>query len=185
MTKAKILDGKAVSQRIKDELRSEVENLSAKGINPGLAVIIVGNNPASRVYVNSKRKDCEECGFLSEEFALPEETTEAELIALIQELNGRDDIDGILCQLPLPKGLDDSLVIAAIDPKKDVDAFHAENVGHIMIGDQVFTDMWCGHRAGLLCIMPAPICDRDQIQTKVKRGLERQVMKTYFKKYGK
>ena len=101
---ATILDGKALAAKCKEAVKAAAQSLARK---PGLAVIIVGNNPASRVYVNSKRKDCEECGFLSEEYALPEETTQAELIALIEELNGRDDIDGILCQLPLPQGIDE------------------------------------------------------------------------------
>ena len=92
-----ILDGKALAAKCKQEVKKEAESLAR---TPGLAVIIVGNNPASRVYVNSKRKDCEECGFLSEEYALPEETTQGELISLIQQLNVREDIDGILCQLP-------------------------------------------------------------------------------------
>ena len=117
---ATILDGKALAAKVKAQVKEEAATMARI---PGLAVIIVGNNPASRVYVNSKRKDCEECGFLSEEFALPEETTEAELIALIQELNGRADIDGILCQLPLPNGINEEAVLMAIDPDKDVDGF--------------------------------------------------------------
>ena len=108
---ATILDGKALATKCKEAVKAEAQSLARK---PGLAVIIVGNNPASRVYVNSKRKDCEECGFLSEEYALPEETTQAELIALIEELNGRADIDGILCQLPLPQGIDEEAVLLAI-----------------------------------------------------------------------
>ena len=112
---ATILDGKALAAKVKAQVKEEAATLPRI---PGLAVIIVGNNPASRVYVNSKRKDCEECGFLSEEFALPEETTEAELIALIQELNGRADIDGILCQLPLPNGINEEAVLMAIDPTR-------------------------------------------------------------------
>lgn len=132
---ATILDGKALATKVKEQVKQEAESLAR---TPGLAVIIVGNNPASRVYVNSKRKDCEECGFLSEEFALPEETTEAELIALIQELNGRADIDGILCQLPLPDGINEEAVLMAIDPEKDVDGFHPMNVGALLIGKDGF-----------------------------------------------
>ena len=130
-----ILDGKALSKKCKETVKKEAESLKR---TPGLAVIIVGNNPASRVYVNSKRKDCEECGFLSEEYALPEETTEAELIALIQELNAREDIDGILCQLPLPKGINEEAVLMAIDPEKDVDGFHPMNMGALLIGKDGF-----------------------------------------------
>lgn len=132
---ATILDGKALATKVKEQVKQEAESLVR---TPGLAVIIVGNNPASRVYVNSKRKDCEECGFLSEEFALPEETTEAELIALIQKLNGRADIDGILCQLPLPDGINEEAVLMAIDPEKDVDGFHPMNVGALLIGKDGF-----------------------------------------------
>lgn len=132
---ATILDGKALATKVKEQVKQEAESLAR---TPGLAVIIVGNNPASRVYVNSKRKDCEECGFLSEEFALPEETTEAELITLIQELNGRADIDGILCQLPLPDGINEEAVLMAIDPEKDVDGFHPMNVGALLIGKDGF-----------------------------------------------
>ena len=132
---ATILDGKALAAKIKAQVKEEAATLPRI---PGLAVIIVGNNPASRVYVNSKRKDCEECGFLSEEFALPEETTEAELIALIQELNGRADIDGILCQLPLPNGINEEAVLMAIDPDKDVDGFHPMNAGALFVGKDGF-----------------------------------------------
>jgi len=132
---AKLLLGKEVSKRIKDELRNEVEVLKEKNINPGLAVIIVGDDPASRIYVNNKKKACEECGIYSEEYALPGETTEEELLKLIDELNGRKEISGILVQMPVPKHIDDKKVIAAIDPSKDVDAFHPVNVGKIMVGD--------------------------------------------------
>ncbi|MBQ9851801.1 MAG: bifunctional methylenetetrahydrofolate dehydrogenase/methenyltetrahydrofolate cyclohydrolase FolD [Ruminiclostridium sp.] len=132
---ATILDGKALAAKIKAQVKEEAATMAR---TPGLAVIIVGNNPASRVYVNSKRKDCEECGFLSEEFALPEETTEAELISLIQELNGRADIDGILCQLPLPNGINEEAVLMAIDPDKDVDGFHPMNAGALFVGKEGF-----------------------------------------------
>ena len=134
----KLLNGKEVSQRVKNELREEVEALKAKGILPGLAVIIVGDDPASRVYVNNKKKACAEIGVYSEEHALPAETTEEELLALIRELNGRKEISGILCQLPLPKHISEETILLAIDPKKDVDAFHPVNVGKIMIGDYDF-----------------------------------------------
>ncbi len=107
-------------------------------ITPGLAVVIVGDDPASRVYVNNKKKACEAVGFVSEEYALPAETTQQELLALVETLNSKPDISGILVQLPLPKHLDDKAVIAAINPQKDVDAFHAVNVGKIMLGEYDF-----------------------------------------------
>lgn len=132
---AQILDGKALSAKIKEELSKEVLSLQKKGIKPGLAVIIVGNDSASRVYVNNKKKACEACNIYSEEYALPESTTEGELLDLIQKLNERKDISGILVQLPLPKGIDQERVLLSISPKKDVDAFHPYNVGKIMIGD--------------------------------------------------
>ncbi len=135
---AVILDGKAVSAKVKEEVKEEVEALKKQGVSVGLAVIIVGNNPASRTYVNNKKKACEAAGIVSEEYALPEETTQEELLALVEELNRKDSINGILCQLPLPKHLDEEAVIAAISDKKDVDAFSAVNVGHIMIGDYSF-----------------------------------------------
>lgn len=132
---AKILDGKAVSQRIKDELAKEVAQLKEKGINPGLAVIIVGNDPASRVYVNNKKKACEYVGIYSEEYALDENTSQEELLELIDRLNKEKKISGILVQLPVPKHIDEEIIINAIDPKKDVDAFHPVNVGKIMVGN--------------------------------------------------
>lgn len=135
---ATILDGKAVSAAVKQEVRAEVEALRENGLQVGLAVIIVGDNPASRTYVNNKKKACAEAGIHSEEYALPASTTMDELLALIDELNHKDSIHGILCQLPLPEGLDEKAVIAAIAPEKDVDAFSAQNVGHIMIGDYSF-----------------------------------------------
>ncbi len=132
---AQILNGKELSIKIKEDLRKKTEELKEKGINPGLAVIIVGNDSASRVYVNNKKKACEECGFYSEEYALPEETTEEELLALIDTLNNKKEINGILVQLPLPKGIDSEKVLLSIVPEKDVDAFHPVNVGKIMIGN--------------------------------------------------
>ena len=135
---AKILDGKAVSQRIKDELKEEVSALKNAGINPGLAVIIVGEDPASRIYVNNKKKACEYIGVKSFEYALPGDTTQEELVKLVEELNENPEIDGILCQLPVPKHIDDKAIINTIRPDKDVDAFHAVNVGKIMIGDYDF-----------------------------------------------
>ena len=133
-----IIDGKKISAQVKEQVRIETEELVKKGIKPGLAVIIVGDDPASRVYVNNKKKACEKVGFLSKEFALPATTTQEELLSLVKELNEDKEINGILCQLPLPKGLDEKAVIEAISPLKDVDAFHASNVGKIMIGDYDF-----------------------------------------------
>lgn len=132
---AVLIDGKALAAQIKQSVRADAGTLPRK---PGLAVVLVGDNPASRVYVTSKRKDCEECGFYSEEYALPAETTRKQLLDLIAELNGREDIDGILVQLPLPKGLDEREVLLAIDPAKDVDCFHPYNVGQLTIGTPVF-----------------------------------------------
>ena len=133
-----IIDGKKVSADVKAQVAEETKRLAVDGIVPTLAVILVGDDPASRVYVNNKKKACELVGFKSLEFKLPAETTQAELMALVDELNARDDVNGILCQLPLPDGLDDNAVIEAISPLKDVDAFHKQNVGRIMIGDYDF-----------------------------------------------
>lgn len=134
-----IIDGKKVSANVKERVRLECERLVKEhGVTPGLAVVIVGDDPASRVYVNNKKKACELVGFKSEEYALPAETTQEELLSLVDTLNNKDDINGILVQLPLPKHLDDKAVIERISPKKDVDAFHAVNVGKIMLGEYDF-----------------------------------------------
>ncbi|MGN1316867.1 MAG: bifunctional methylenetetrahydrofolate dehydrogenase/methenyltetrahydrofolate cyclohydrolase FolD [Acutalibacteraceae bacterium] len=135
---AELISGKEVSAAKREELKKRVNTLNEKGINVGLAVIIVGNNSASRVYVNNKKKGCEEIGVTSFEYALPEETTQEELISLIEKLNNDGRVDGILCQLPLPKHIDEKAVLNCISPIKDVDAFHPVNVGHIMIGDFTF-----------------------------------------------
>ena len=135
---AQIIDGKAISAKVKSQVRTEVEELKGKGVEVGLAVVIVGNNSASRVYVNNKKKACEEVGFISYEYALPEETTQDELLELVNKLNNDDKVNGILVQLPLPKQIDENAIINAILPEKDVDAFHPANVGHIMIGDFSF-----------------------------------------------
>jgi methylenetetrahydrofolate dehydrogenase (NADP+)/methenyltetrahydrofolate cyclohydrolase len=136
---ASIIDGKAISAAIRAEIKEETERFANKnGFRPGLAVIIVGEDPASQVYVRNKRRACEEVGFYSEAYELPAETTQKELNALVDKLNANDKIHGILCQLPLPKHLDENEVILRIDPKKDVDAFHPVNVGRIMIGDYSF-----------------------------------------------
>lgn len=139
------LDGKALAAKIKERVREEAGKLPRR---PGLAVVLVGNDPASRVYVTSKRRDCEECGFYSEEYALPEETTQEELLELVETLNGREDIDGILVQLPLPRHLDEDGVLRAIDPGKDVDGFHPMNGGNLLIG-----------RPGFLPCTPAGVID--------------------------
>lgn len=135
---AHIIDGKIISAAVKEEVAKEVEALKAKGIIPGLAVIIVGDDPASKVYVANKKKTCEQLGMHSEEYALPADTAQEELLALIDRLNKNDQINGILCQLPLPDHLDEEAVINAILPEKDVDAFHPQNVGKIMTGDYDF-----------------------------------------------
>ena len=135
---AKLLMGKEVSARIKDELKIKVAELKEKGINPALAVIIVGEDPASKVYVNNKKKACEYCGIRSLEYALPEETTQEELLELIEKLNNDDTVSGILCQLPVPEHINEQAIINAINPKKDVDAFHPVNVGKIMTGNYDF-----------------------------------------------
>ncbi len=131
----KIIDGKAVSAAVKERVKGEVSALKEQGISVGLAVIIVGEDPASKVYVANKKKACDALGIISEEYALPESTTEEELLSLIDTLNKKESINGILCQLPLPKHLDESVVINAISAYKDVDAFHPVNVGKIMQGD--------------------------------------------------
>ncbi len=134
----KIIDGKLVSQSVKDDVKAQTLALKEQDIDVTLAVIIVGDDPASRVYVNNKKKACEYVGFKSLEYALPADTTQQQLMDLVNELNNREDVNGILCQLPLPKHLDEKEIIEAISPLKDVDAFHAVNVGKIMIGDYDF-----------------------------------------------
>lgn len=131
----KLISGKEVSQAVKLRVCDDVKDLKAQGIEPCLAVILVGDDPASRVYVNNKKKACEFCGIRSLEYVLPAETTEEELIALVENLNNDKTVNGILCQLPLPRHLDEKKILNLIKPEKDVDAFHPENVGHIMIGD--------------------------------------------------
>ncbi|MFZ2537997.1 MAG: bifunctional methylenetetrahydrofolate dehydrogenase/methenyltetrahydrofolate cyclohydrolase FolD [Oscillospiraceae bacterium] len=135
---AKIIDGKQISADIKETVRQEVLALSMDGISVGLAVIIVGDNQASRVYVNSKKKACEALGIHSEEYALNAQTSQVELLNLVEKLNNNPDINGILVQLPLPSHIDEKKIIESISPLKDVDAFHASNVGKIMIGDYDF-----------------------------------------------
>lgn len=131
----KIINGKEISAAVKERIKDEVTSLREQGIEVGLAVIIVGEDPASKVYVANKEKACEQLGINSYKYALPEETTNEELLELVKKLNNDDKVNGILCQLPLPKHLDESLIINSIVPEKDVDAFHPHNVGKIMIGD--------------------------------------------------
>ncbi len=138
MGMAKLIDGKEISAQVKAEVAAAVKELHGNGISVGLAVVIVGDNSASRVYVNNKKKACAEAGILSEEYALPEQTTQQELLALLDKLNADKGINGILVQLPLPGHIDEKTIINAIAPHKDVDAFHPANVGKIMIGDYDF-----------------------------------------------
>lgn len=136
---AKIIDGKEVSAQVKEQVKEEAAQLkAATGLQVGLAVVIVGNNPASRVYVNNKKKACEAVGFQSFEYALDENTTQEELLELVEVLNENPQVNGILVQLPLPKQIDEKAIINAISPDKDVDAFHPSNVGRIMIGSYAF-----------------------------------------------
>lgn len=132
---AEIISGKETAAKIRERLRKQIDQLRESGYQPGLAVVIVGDDPASQVYVRNKEKACKEVGIAAQTFALPKETTQQELMALIDTLNARSDVHGILVQLPLPRHLDEHQVINAILPEKDVDAFHPVNVGKIMIGD--------------------------------------------------
>lgn len=134
----KIIDGKRISAEIKDELKEKVAAYKAEGVEITLAVIQVGNDPASSVYVGNKKKACEYIGIRSLAYELPEETTEAELLDLIHELNERTDVNGILVQLPLPKHIDEEKVLNTISPLKDVDGFHPMNVGALCIGKEGF-----------------------------------------------
>ena len=132
---AKRIDDKAVAAEVRAKVKTEVAQMEEEGFTPGLAVVLVGDDPASHTYVRNKKKACEETGINSEIYELPASTSQQELMSLIHKLNVRPDIDGILVQSPLPNGLDETAVVNAIDPGKDVDAFHPVNVGHIMIGD--------------------------------------------------
>ena len=135
---AKIIDGKAISKAIKDEVKQQVEEWKQQGITVTLAVIQVGSNQASTVYVNNKKKACEYTGIRSLSYELPEETTQEELLSLVRELNDREDVNGILVQLPLPAHMDEDEVIRTISPKKDVDGFHPQSVGALCIGQPGF-----------------------------------------------
>jgi methylenetetrahydrofolate dehydrogenase (NADP+)/methenyltetrahydrofolate cyclohydrolase len=133
-----IIDGKAIAAHLREEIAADVARLKAAGTVPGLAVVLVGDDPASRVYVSMKEKACEQAGIYSDEHKLPAETTEAQLLALIDELNRNARIDGILVQLPLPKHIDENKVLEAISPAKDVDGFHPYNVGRLVTGNPLF-----------------------------------------------
>ena len=135
---AERIDGKRSSAEIKDELKEQVAALKQEGVEITLAVIQVGEDPASTVYVGNKKKACEYVGIRSLAYELPEETTQEELLSLVRELNERDDVDGILVQLPLPKHIDEDMVIRTISPDKDVDGFHPESVGRLSIGEKGF-----------------------------------------------
>lgn len=135
---AKIIDGKKISESLRLSIAETVKNRKEGTRAPGLAVIIVGNNPASRIYVNNKKKACEICGFYSVEYALPENAEEKELLELIERLNKDENIDGILCQLPLPSQIDENKVIDAIAPEKDVDGFSPVNTGNLLSGKPCF-----------------------------------------------
>ena len=134
----KLIDGKALSAQIREDIKKEVEEVVAKGITPGLAVVLVGEDPASQVYVRNKEKSCIELGMHSEVYRLPEETSEEELLALIDKLNKDENIHGILVQLPVPKHINEDKVIDAISVEKDVDGFSPANVGSLLIGKDAF-----------------------------------------------
>jgi len=134
----KIIDGKAIAAQLREEIAAGAATLKSQGVTPGLAVVLVGDDPASQVYVRMKEQACEKAGIFSDEHKLPAETTEAQLLALIDELNRDERIDGILVQLPLPKQINESKVLEAISPKKDVDGFHPYNVGRLVTGNPLF-----------------------------------------------
>ncbi len=132
---AAIMDGKSLAEQVKAEVKAEVEAMTTP---PGLAVIVVGDDPASRIYVNGKKRDCAQCGITSREYHLPADVTMDELLSLIHQLNDDPEMDGVLCQLPIPKHLDEMQVILTIDRSKDVDCFHPYNVGRMLIGGGTF-----------------------------------------------
>jgi len=158
---ATILDGASVAKAITDDVESEVAEYSKRGLRPGLAVVLVGNDPGSKIYVSGKVKTCEQLGLYSERIDLPETTTTEDLLALVGDLNSRDEIDGILVQLPLPRQVDTARVLNAVDPAKDVDGFHPVNVGKLVVNEP-----------GLRPCTPAGIVellDRYEIQIKGSR----------------
>lgn len=130
-----IIDGKMIAAQVKEQLRQEADSLKERGITPGLAVVLVGDDPASAIYVRNKEKACEELGLYAEKYTFPEDTSQEQLLELIEELNENPAIHGILVQLPLPEQIDEQAVIRAIHPEKDVDCFHPFNVGRVMIGN--------------------------------------------------
>ncbi len=135
---ANIIDGKLVSEQIRGKLRGEIERLKESGVTPGLAVVLVGEDPASQVYVRNKARSCEQLGMYSEVHRLPAETSQVDLLALIEKLNEQSEIHGILVQLPLPKHIEEKAVIEAISVDKDVDGFHPENVGRLVVGEECY-----------------------------------------------
>lgn len=158
---AKIIDGKAISADVRAEIKKEVSLLAENGIKVCLAVVIVGDDPASQVYVRNKKKACDETGIASEIIAMPSETTEKELISVLDGLNSRSEINGILVQLPLPKHINERNIIAHIDPKKDVDAFCDENVGRIMTGNFSFLPCTPAGIIELLHRSGVSVCGKD------------------------
>ncbi len=136
--KAQLIDGKAVAAEIRAEIKARVEALGAKGVQPGLAVVLVGEDPASQIYVRNKERACEQAGIRSVAIRMPADTKQTDLEAKIRELNADPEVDGILVQLPLPKGMDEQAALALIDPKKDVDGFHVQSVGALVTGRKGF-----------------------------------------------
>lgn len=130
-----VIDGKALAAKIKEQVRSEVEQMTHR---PGLAVVLVGDDPASKVYLKGRKKDCDQCGIFSEEYILPHDIRQEELQELVDKLNGREDIDGILFQMPMPHHIDARKVLSAVRPDKDVDCFHAFNMGQLVLGEKAF-----------------------------------------------
>jgi methylenetetrahydrofolate dehydrogenase (NADP+)/methenyltetrahydrofolate cyclohydrolase len=160
---ATILDGNKIRDQIKAELAEQIRDLKSVGITPGLAAVLVGENPASQIYVRTKVKTCESLGVYSEKISLPADTSQERLLALVESLNSRDEIDGILIQLPLPPQIDSKRVLEAVDPAKDVDGFHPVNVGHLVSGTP-----------GLVPCTPAGIIEilvRSQIPIKGARAV--------------
>jgi methylenetetrahydrofolate dehydrogenase (NADP+)/methenyltetrahydrofolate cyclohydrolase len=135
---AQIIDGKAVAQRVRQGIADEARQLAAQGVQPGLAVVLVGEDPASQVYVRNKTKACQEAGLRTFDHKLPADTSEAAVLDLVRQLNASRDVDGILVQLPLPRQIDSRKVLLAIDPAKDVDGFHPDNLGRLLLGDPRF-----------------------------------------------
>ena len=176
---AKIIDGKKISQEIKDELKERVAALKEKGVEVTLAVIQVGNNPASTVYVGNKKKACAYVGIRSLAYELPEETTEAELLELVEKLNKDDSVNGILVQLPLPNHIDEDKVIKTIAPEKDVDGFHPESVGRLSIGQKGFVSCTPAGIIQLFSLLSCTVsllfdsacCTVRQIQISGKHGI--------------